>query len=502
MTLVNLRDICMLRSRKYDLRSIYASYKREASKRGVSSLNVQVIAFSILPSAYSSGDIMGYRIALPSFRTKAGGEYISYPKYRTHHSLECDHHLNRPRKINVLQNGSHYSVHNPPGTFRELNSKCSGYGRPMETKYGVYRCHMSSFRDYTAPKNNHLLSFNEKKTMQSLNGRLTSYLENVKSMEEENVLLEKKICDWYEENEGLIFPDCSQYLNVITDLQNQVFSASEQNAILRQEIVDGQMTADGYRKKYEMELRIRNTAEEDLGNHYGILENINMESQDLDLHIQYLEEEFLQVKETSEEELTCLQAQLGTRVNVEVETAPSIDLNAALSQIRNEYETLMERNLIDVEKMYHEVISELSQEVSFGMEQLQLSNNEVTEIKLCVHTLETELNKQLSMITSLKCTLVEIHDHYGSYLSHLQGLINMNEAHLEDIQSKLKQLNYEYNVYMDVKTSLEKEIVTYKYLLEGHDSSNSPWEMTEGKSQFWCERDEDTSELIPYELRC
>lgn len=44
----------------------------------------------------------------------------------------------------------------------------------------------------------------------------------------------------------------------------------------------------------------------------------------------------------------------------------------------------------------------------------------------------------------------------------------MNESHLEEIQSKLRQLNYEYKFYMDLTTSMEKEIATYKHLLERH----------------------------------
>ncbi|XP_077112914.1 keratin, type I cuticular Ha5-like [Ranitomeya variabilis] len=198
--------------------------------------------------------------------------------------------------------------------------------------------------------------------------------------------------------------------------------------------------------------------------------NINMESQALDSLIQYLEEELLHVKKTSQEEINSLQTQLGTRVNVEVEPAPSIDLNAALSEIRNEYETLMERNLHDIEMLFHEKICELSLEVSSNIERLQLSSNELTELKLCVHILEAELNKQLSLVSAHESTLAEIHEHYGSYLSYLQGLINRYESHLAEIQSKLKQLANEYNVNLDMKISLEKEIDAYKHLLQELDN--------------------------------
>ncbi|XP_040294379.1 keratin, type I cuticular Ha4-like [Bufo bufo] len=442
---------------------------------------------------------MGYRVFQPFSGTKTGGEYMNYPKYRTHHSSDGDQHFSQPQKMNILSNGAHYRAHNVQGTFRNCKHSSSGFGQKMGSNYAVYRCHMSNFGNCNTSKNNDLLNLDEKKTMQSLNGRLVSYLEDVKSLEGENVLLENKICEWHEENEALVFPDCSQYFSTITDLQNQVLTAGAHNGNLIKKIEDGQITADGYRKNYEMELMMRAKAEEALCNHYRLLENIHMESHVLDTHIEYLEEELLQIKKISEEEITSLQAQLGTRVNVEVETAPSIDLNTALSEIRTEYETLMESNLNDVEFFFQEMTSRLSLEVSSGIEQLQLSNNEVTELKLCVHTLETELKKQLSMITAYESTLTEIHEQYGSYLSQLQDLINMNESQMAEIQSKLVELNYECNVYMEINSSLEKEIDAYKYLLEGHDTLNSPLEITEVNGQFWCESDEDKSEKISYE---
>ncbi|XP_075134447.1 keratin, type I cytoskeletal 19-like [Leptodactylus fuscus] len=432
---------------------------------------------------------MSYRIFQPFFRTKTSEEYVGYPIYRTHLSLDRDRNVNKPQEMNVLQNGAYYRVHNVNGSFKD-----SSYGRSTGSSYAVYRSHMSNFDGCNPSKNNDLLNFNEKKTMQSLNDRLASYLENVKSLEKENELLEEKICDWYTENEGLVFPDCSQYFNDIMDLQNQVRSVSAHNAKITQEIEDSQRTADGYAQKYEIELITKTKAEEELCNDYELLENIHEESQKLDLYIEHLEQELLQVKKRSQEEITFLQAQLGTRVAVEVEAAPSIDLNAALSDIRNEYETLMERNFDDVEKMFHEMTSELSYEVSSGIEELQLSSNEIMELKLYVHTLETELRKQRSMVTAHECALTEISEHYDSYLSYLQGMINMNESHLEDIKSKLKQLHIEYNVSMDLKTSLEKEIDAYNHLLEKHKNMNSPWKKTYETGEFWYDSDEDTSE--------
>lgn len=71
-----------------------------------------------------------------------------------------------------------------------------------------------------------LLSGNEKVTMQNLNDRLASYLDNVRALEEANAELERKIKSWYEKYgpgscRGLDH-DYSRYHLTIDDLKNKV----------------------------------------------------------------------------------------------------------------------------------------------------------------------------------------------------------------------------------------------------------------------------------------
>lgn len=71
-----------------------------------------------------------------------------------------------------------------------------------------------------------LLSGNEKVTMQNLNDRLASYLDNVRALEEANAELERKIKNWYEKYgpgscRGLDH-DYSRYHLSIEDLKTKV----------------------------------------------------------------------------------------------------------------------------------------------------------------------------------------------------------------------------------------------------------------------------------------
>ena len=94
-----------------------------------------------------------------------------------------------------------------------------GYG-------GGYTCNLGGGFGSSFGMADNLLGGSEKETMQNLNDRLASYLDNVRALEEANSDLEQKIKGWYEKFgpgscRGLDH-DYSRYFTVIDDLRNQV----------------------------------------------------------------------------------------------------------------------------------------------------------------------------------------------------------------------------------------------------------------------------------------
>uniref|UniRef100_A0A8C5RDN9 IF rod domain-containing protein n=1 Tax=Leptobrachium leishanense TaxID=445787 RepID=A0A8C5RDN9_9ANUR len=328
-----------------------------------------------------------------------------------------------------------------------------------------------SFSGHSSFGSGRMFFFNEKETMQSLNDRLATYLGKVHSLESQNAQLEKNIREWYERNKPSAFPDFSNYFKSIRELQSQVSSATVENARIILQIDNSRLSADDFRTKHEMEHRMSKSIEEDLSSLRRVLEGQNRDICNLDEKVQNLQAELQQMKRNHEEEVNCLQAQLGQRVNVEVNAAPSVDLNRTLSDVRQEYENLMERNLREVENMFLQRTKELNQQLASRSDQLQSVQTEVIDLKRTIQALEIELQGQQSLKCALEDTLAEIESSFRSQISQLQGLINNVESQLEQIRSDLACQNHEYKRLMDQKTHLEMEIATYKCLLDGHDLS-------------------------------
>ncbi|CAI9609165.1 unnamed protein product [Staurois parvus] len=305
--------------------------------------------------------------------------------------------------------------------------------------------------------------------MQHLNDRLASYLDKVRSLEQQNAQLERDIREWYERNQPSTLPDYSCFFRTIQELQGQISSTSMENARIVLQIDNARLATDDFKNKYEMERQLACSVEADVNGLRVLLEELNREICQLQAQVENLQEELQLMKRNHGEEVNALQAQLGARVNVEVDAAPSADLNRTLSEIREQYENLMERNMREVETIFRQRTEELNRDVASGSEQLQSVQTEAIDLKRTIQTLEIELQSQLSFKSALENSLAETEATYGAQLAQIQCLINNVESQMTQIRSDLERQNQEYKILMDQKTHLEMEIATYKRLLEGHD---------------------------------
>ncbi|KAG8566399.1 hypothetical protein GDO81_013226, partial [Engystomops pustulosus] len=396
---------------------------------------------------------------------KSGG--VSYGKgYKKHDSKSSQHErFHSPPREHLKTSNSLGGLGYKEEIYLSLSNRQSpGFIHNSES-YGV---HSEEFGRW---KTNGLLSTNEKETMQYLNERLASYLDKVHSLEQENRQLEKKICDWYEYNAPTTLPDSSEYLKTIEDLQNQISSSTVENAKISLQIDNSKWATDDFTNKYDIELRLRSNVDADLKGLRRMLEGLNKEKCDFDMQVQELEEELKQMKKNHEEEVNSLKSQLGARVNVELDAAPAVDLNKVLSEIREEYENLMAKNLKDVEAMFLARSEELSGQVQSSSENLQSVEIEIIDLRRSVQNLEIDLESQLNMNSALQSNLTETEANYSSELAQLQKMIDNVQEELVQIRFDLEHQIVEYRSLMDQKNLLEMEIATYKRLLEGQDKT-------------------------------
>ncbi|XP_060059500.1 keratin, type I cuticular Ha1-like [Erinaceus europaeus] len=281
--------------------------------------------------------------------------------------------------------------------------------------------------------------------------------------------LERNIQERSQQQEPYVCPNYQSYFRTIEELQQKMLCTKSENSRLVVQIDNAKLAADDFRTKYETELGLRQLVESDINSLHRILDELTLCKSDLEAQVESLKEELLYLKSNHKQEVNTLRNQIGDRLNVEVDAAPTVDLNRMLNDTRSQYEALVETNHRDVEEWFTTQIEELNKQVVSSSEQLQSNQAEIIELRRTVNALEIELQAQHNLRDSLENTLTETEARYSSQLSQVQGMITNMESQLAEIRSDLERQNQEYQVLLDVCARLECEINTYQGLLESED---------------------------------
>ncbi|XP_053554573.1 keratin, type I cytoskeletal 47 kDa-like [Bombina bombina] len=357
----------------------------------------------------------------------------------------------------------------------------SGYGGGSGASFSLTSS--GGFGGAASSSNFGSYSGSDKQTMQNLNDRLASYLDKVRALEAANADLELKIKEWYEKQLSVgasaSSKDFSKYYETIEDLKAKINAATIDNSRVVLQIDNARLAADDFRLKYENELALHQSVEADINGLRRVLEELTISRSDLEIQLESLSDELAYLKKNHEEELGIANSSASGQVNVEMDAAPGVDLTKLLNDMRADYETLAEKNRKEAELWFNQKSSELKKEISAGVEQVQTSKSEISDLRRTLQSLEIELQSQLAMKKSLESTLAETECRYGTQLQQMQISISSLEEQLLQIRSDMERQSLEYQQLLDIKTRLEMEIETYRRLLDGelgcslNSSSNS-----------------------------
>ncbi|XP_023573873.1 keratin, type I cytoskeletal 24 [Octodon degus] len=281
--------------------------------------------------------------------------------------------------------------------------------------------------------------------MQNLNDRLASYLDKVRALEDSNTDLEIKIKEWYERfgpgsRDGGSRRDYSNYYAILDDLRKQMVAATIENARISLQIDNARLAADDFRLKYENERCLRQGVDADISGLRRVLDDLTLAKADLEMQIEDLQEELVILKKNHEEEMRSAQGSSGGDVSVEMNAAPGTDLTQLAS---------------------------LQAQISTDVGAASSAKREITELKRTLQALEIELQSQLAMKSSLERSLADTEASFSAQLSGIQMKIDSLEEQICQVRGETECQNREYEVLLDIKTRLEREIETYRRLLNG-----------------------------------
>nr|XP_012621267.1 keratin, type I cytoskeletal 23 [Microcebus murinus] len=311
-----------------------------------------------------------------------------------------------------------------------------------------------------------LLGGNGKTTMQNLNDRLASYLDKVRALEEANVKLESRILQWHQQRDPGSRKDYSQYEENVSRLQEQIVDGKMSNAQMILLIDNARMAVDDFSLKYENEHSFKKDLEIELEGLRKTLDNLTIITTDLEQEVEGMRKELILMKKHHEQEMEEHHVPNDFKVNVKVDTTPGEDLIKILEDMRQEYELIIKKKHQDLDTWYKEQSAAISQEAASPVV-VQRSQSDIHELKRTFQALEIDLQAQYHRKSALENTLSETQSRYSCQLQDMQEIISHYEEELMQLRHDLERQNIEHKVLLGIKTHLEKEITTYRQLLEG-----------------------------------
>uniref|UniRef100_UPI00358E8274 keratin, type I cytoskeletal 18-like isoform X2 n=1 Tax=Myxine glutinosa TaxID=7769 RepID=UPI00358E8274 len=315
----------------------------------------------------------------------------------------------------------------------------------------------------------------EKEAMQSLNDRLASYLERVRSLETANRELELKI----QESRKLIGPqetDWDYYLYLIDDLLRKIEEATLVNSRISLDIENAKLTAEDFRVKWETEANMRQLVEADIAGLLQLKMEYSLVRESLQGEIEMLMEELVFLKKNHQEEMDALRKQIqgDSDLNIEVDQAPSVDLTAMIAEVRRQYEEMIQKNRDEAEAWFRGKLDLAGSSAGESNAALDRVKQEYNQIRQQFQSVQVELETFRNMNIALEETLRDSGARFDCDVKGLQASIDRLEAELCDVRSSINQQLCEHEALLNAKMKLEMEIATYRQLIEAEGSAPPP----------------------------
>ncbi|KAK3517383.1 hypothetical protein QTP70_008058 [Hemibagrus guttatus] len=271
----------------------------------------------------------------------------------------------------------------------------------------------------------------ERQEMITLNDRLAVYIEKVRTLEQQNKLLETEIealKGRYVKPSGLrmMYEEQLRELRRVADQMR----AQRDLAIAAKEAMTAQL--EMIKVRYEEALEARRKAEQDIEAFKPDVDAATAARIALEKQLENLEVEMEFLQRIHKQEIEELMAQIYETVS-KVEVAFALpDLASALKEIQSQYDSIAARNL-----------------------QIQNKQRELDSLNNRYETL-----------------LAQIRDNQEKYRKEeedLQARIEALKLEMKTVKEKITLLLKEYQDLLNVKMALEIEITTYRKLIEGED---------------------------------